>query len=138
VEERGPDSPLQATGELSGARILVVDDTQDSLDMLRFLLSGEGAMVQTASSGAEGLTIAAERDFDLVISDISMPDIDGYEFLQALREQPGYKDVPAIALTGFGRDEDEERARQAGFTTHLTKPIDFDNLVRLARVSIGK
>ena len=138
VEERGPDFTSQSTGELYGVRVLVVDDTQDSLDMLRFLLNGEGAMVQTASSGAEGLIIAAGRDFDLVISDISMPDIDGYEFLQALRERPGYQDVPAIALTGFGRDEDVERARQAGFTTHLTKPIDFDNLVRLARVSIEK
>ena len=138
VEERGAGLPLQTTGELAGAHILVVDDTQDSLDMLRFLLRGEGATVETASSGVTGLSMAAEREFNLVISDISMPDLDGYEFLQALRQNERYKDVSAIALTGFGRDEDVERARQAGFTTHLTKPIDFENLVRLARLAIGK
>jgi two-component system CheB/CheR fusion protein len=138
IERRGVAAASQTTGELSGARILIVDDTQDSLDMLCFLLSGEGASVETASSGAAGLALADETDFDLVISDISMPEMDGYEFLQALRTNPRHVQVPAIALTGFGRDEDIARARQVGFTTHLTKPLDFDDLLRLARVTIQK
>jgi signal transduction histidine kinase len=62
----------------------------------------------------------------------------GYEFLRALREKPRHATTPAIALTGFGRTEDVERARQAGFTTHLTKPLDFGTLVKLARVTLRK
>jgi PAS domain S-box-containing protein len=138
LETRGDSAAAQASGELSGARILVVDDTPDSLEMLGLLLSGEGASVKTAASATAGLAIADETDFDLVISDISMPEMDGYEFLQALRTKPRHVKVPAIALTGFGRDEDIARARQAGFTTHLTKPLDFDNLLRLARATIEK
>jgi PAS domain S-box-containing protein len=134
--DRGSGVPLKTTGQLIGARILVVDDNPDSLDTLRILLSGEGAMVETASSGALGLNSAADSDFDLVISDISMPEMDGYEFLRAFRANPRYRDTPAIALTGFGREEDVKHARQAGFTAHLTKPIDFDNLIALACVAI--
>ena len=62
--------------------------------------------------------------------------MDGYEFLRKLITDQRYKKTPAIALTGFGREEDVERARAAGFTTHLTKPIDFDHLLTLARVTL--
>jgi two-component system CheB/CheR fusion protein len=127
-----------AEGELTGARILVVDDTQDSLNMLRVLLTDKGAIIETALNGEEGLRAAESSDFDLILSDISMPGMDGYEFLRALREKPRHATTPAIALTGFGRTEDVERARQAGFTTHLTKPLDFGSLVKLARVTLRK
>jgi two-component system CheB/CheR fusion protein len=125
-------------GQLTGARILVVDDTPDSLEMLRFLLQSEGATVETALSGEKGLRLAESSEFDLIFSDISMPDMDGYEFIQALREKPTYRTTPAIALTGFGREEDVEEARQAGLTTHLTKPLDYVTLVKLARVTLRK
>jgi PAS domain S-box-containing protein len=125
-------------GELRGARILVVDDTQDSLEMLSFLLKSEGAAVETAMSGEKGLRLAESSEFDLIFSDISMPDMDGYEFMRALRENPTYRTTPAIALTGFGREEDVEESRQAGFTTHLTKPLDYVTLVKLARVTLRK
>ena len=125
-----------AEGELKGARILIVDDTLDSLDMLRLLLTSEGATVEAVSNGEKGLTAAESSKFDLIFSDISMPGMDGYQFLRALREKPGHKTTPAIALTGFGREEDVQRAREAGFMTHLTKPIDFENLVKLARVTL--
>jgi two-component system, chemotaxis family, CheB/CheR fusion protein len=127
-----------AEGELAGAHILVVDDTLDTLEMMRILLTGEGAVVIAASSGTEGLRMAEHTQFDLVLSDISMPGMDGYEFLQNLRSQPLYRNIPAIAITGFGRESDAERARHAGYTTHVTKPIDFDHLVRLARVMLNK
>lgn len=130
---------IKAENKLSGARVLLIDDSQDSLDMLRLLLSFEGAIVTTATNGKDGLRIAKDGEFDLIISDISMPIMDGYEFLKNLRsDQPWYSKVPAIALTGFGRDEDMNRARQAGFTTHLTKPLDFDQLVKLARGTLRK
>jgi two-component system, chemotaxis family, CheB/CheR fusion protein len=89
-------------------------------------------------NGEEGLRAAESSDFDLILSDISMPGMDGYEFLRALREKPHHATTPAIALTGFGRTEDVEKARQAGFTTHLTKPVDFGTLVKLARVTLRK
>jgi two-component system CheB/CheR fusion protein len=132
-----PDSP-QLTGELDGAHILVVDDTRDTLEMMRLLLTGEGAIVVTAASGTEGLRMAEHTQFDLVLSDISMPGMDGYEFLRNLRSQPLYASTPAIAITGFGREMDIEQTRQAGYTTHITKPVDFAQLVRLARVTLDK
>ena|GEM_PF-526206 len=125
-------------GELLGARILVVDDSPDSVQMLRLLLEGEGAIAETALSGDDALKKAETWPMDLIISDISMPEMDGYELLKELRRQSRYAEIPAIALTGFGRQEDVERARQAGFTTHLTKPLDFDHLVRLARITLQK
>jgi two-component system CheB/CheR fusion protein len=127
-----------AQGALTGARILVVDDTQDSIDMLHLLLESKGASVETALSGEEGLKTAEASEFDLIISDISMPGMDGYVFLQTLRENPRHETTPAIAITGFGQPEDVEKARKAGFTTHITKPINFANLVNLARLIIWK
>jgi two-component system CheB/CheR fusion protein len=127
-----------AEGELTGARILMVDDTEDSLDMLRILLRDKGAIIETALNGEEGLRAAESSEFDLILSDISMPGMDGYAFLRALREKPRYRTTPAIALTGFGREDDVKRARQAGFTTHLTKPIDFATLIKIAQVTLRK
>jgi two-component system CheB/CheR fusion protein len=136
-----PCVPVVAGAEngLCGARVLIMDDSQDSLEMLRLLLTFEGAVVTTAVNGEEGLRLARREEFDLIVSDISMPMMDGYDFLKNLRaEQLRYASVPAIALTGFGRDEDVKRAQQAGFTTHLTKPLDFDRLLQLARGALRK
>jgi two-component system CheB/CheR fusion protein len=116
--------------------VLVVDDTEDSVEMLRLLLASEGADVVGVSSGEAALAAAQARSFDLIVSDISMPGMDGYELIRRLRATPGYADTPAIALTGFGRDEDVQRARRAGFTTQLTKPLDFPSFVRLARAAL--
>jgi two-component system CheB/CheR fusion protein len=77
------------------------------------------------------------EDAILVVEDTGQG-IDTEEFLRALRANPRYRDIPAIALTGFGREEDVMHARQAGFTAHLTKPIDFDNLIALACVAIER
>jgi two-component system CheB/CheR fusion protein len=123
-------------GGLRGARILVVDDSHDSLEMLRILLSSEGAQLTTAAGGQEALNLARSENFDLIISDISMPEMDGYELLTRLRDDPRLAQIPAIALTGFGRPEDVARAREVGFTSHITKPLDFDYLVELARTAL--
>lgn len=114
-------------------RILVVDDSADTVDMLRRLLEMEGAMVATAYGGAEALEIALDRDFDVVLSDISMPGMDGFEFARRLREIEKQRDVPVIALTGFGRVEDVDRAKAEGFLSHITKPIDVNNLIEIMR-----
>jgi two-component system CheB/CheR fusion protein len=122
--------------ELRGARVLVVDDTEDSVEMLRLLLASEGAEVVGAASGQEALAAASGGRFDLIVSDISMPVMDGYELIRRLRDMVEYAGTPAIALTGFGRDEDVQRARQAGFSAQLTKPLDFARFLGLARAAL--
>ena len=109
--------------------ILVVDDSHETTEMLSRLLQMEGAIVQTARSGQEALKLARGNTFDLVISDISMPEMNGYELLNQLRQLPSMAQVPALALTGFGRISDINRAREVGFAEHLTKPLDIDKLL---------
>ena len=110
---------------------LVVDDSEDTIAMLTELLRVAGANVTTATNGADALRIAEENEFDVILSDISMPEMDGFEFLQRLRKIDGRENVPVVAITGFGRSDDIARARAAGFYSHLTKPL---NLKALAEV----
>ena len=131
-------TPAAAAAAFDGARVLVVDDNEDAVEMLRLLLECDGARVTTALGGEEALRLAEGAAFDLVVSDISMPALDGYELLRSLRGIPRHADTPAIALTGFGRDEDVERARSAGFAMHLTKPVDYNDLARLARALLRR
>ena len=118
-------------GTLQGMEVLVVDDSEDTTEMVRHLLEIGGASVCAATSGSEALSFAREREFDVVLSDISMPEMDGFEFLSRLRKLPGKEDLPAVALTGFGRPEDVQRASDQGFYAHLTKPFDLQTLARL-------
>lgn len=126
-----------ATGALSNKFILVVDDSSETTEMLGRLLQLEGAFVELARSGAEALEIARRKNFDLVVSDISMPEMDGYQLLQKLRELPSMANVPAVALTGYGRGADVERALEEGFAEHLTKPLDLDQLLQIVRRLTG-
>ncbi len=118
-------------GSLDGMSVLVVDDSEDTTEMVRHLLEIGGAAVCAATSGVEALRLAREREFDVVLSDISMPEMDGFEFLSRLRQIPGKEDLPAVALTGFGRPEDVQRASEKGFYAHLTKPFDIQQLASL-------
>ncbi len=113
---------------LSQTNFLIVDDSEDTIQMLQELLKIGGANVMTANSGAEALRLAREHEFDVILSDISMPEMDGFEFLQRLREIEGRQDVPVIAITGFGRSADIARVRAAGFYSHLTKPLNLQAL----------
>jgi CheY-like chemotaxis protein len=114
---------------LDQKQILVVDDSKETTDMLSRLLQMEGADVKTARGGLEAIDVATNARFDLIISDISMPGMDGYELLQKLRAMPQLKKVPALALTGFGSKCDISRAHQEGFAEHFTKPLDIDKLL---------
>jgi len=87
--------------------------------------------VMTATNGADALRLAAENEFDVILSDISMPEMDGFEFLQRLRKIDGRQNVPVIAITGFGRSDDIARARAAGFYSHLTKPLNLQVLTNV-------
>ena len=115
---------------LEGRRVLLVDDTPDTLETFGMLLQAEGADVVTASTAADAIAIAREDEFDLLISDIGMPDVDGYSLISALRSDLRTTRLPAVALTGYGRKADVQRALAAGFDAHLDKPVDFDKLVR--------
>jgi PAS domain S-box-containing protein len=118
-------------GSLEGMAVLVVDDSEDTTEMVQHLLEIGGASVCAATSGSEALRLAREKEFDVVLSDISMPGMDGFEFLSRLRLLPGKEDLPAVALTGFGRPEDVRRATEQGFYAHLTKPFDIQSLASL-------
>jgi len=115
---------------LSGLRVLLVDDSVDALDAFSELLELEGADVVTASSGDQALAQIERQDFDLLISDIAMPGMDGYELLTHLRDDPRTADIPAIALSGYGWGKEENlRAGAKGFDAHLAKPVLFDHLL---------
>ena len=118
-------------GRLKGLEVLVVDDSEDTAEMVQHLLEIGGASVCAVTSGSEALRIAREKDFDVVLSDISMPEMDGFQFLSELRKLPGKEELPAVALTGFGRPEDVRRAIEEGFYAHLTKPFDLQTLAHL-------
>jgi two-component system CheB/CheR fusion protein len=116
---------------LTGLHVLLVDDSIDALHAFAELLEMEGAQVVTAQSGAEALSVASgTHHFDLLISDISMPDMNGHEMLAALRARASTAHVPAIALTGFGAAADPMRDETVrGFDKYLGKPVMFDTLI---------
>jgi two-component system CheB/CheR fusion protein len=116
---------------LEGMNVLVVDDSADTTEMVQHLLEIGGATVTAVTSGFEALRVAGQNQFDVILSDISMPGMDGFEFLNQLRKVPGYQDLPAVALTGFGRPEDVQRTYDQGFVAHLTKPFDIQALACL-------
>jgi CheY-like chemotaxis protein len=103
---------------------LVVDDVFDVTEMLSVLMSHAGYDVSTASSAQEAIALAREHHFDLVISDIGMPEMNGYQLAQALRSLPGYESVPMVAVTGYSMFDDRRKSLTAGFDEHVTKPID--------------
>lgn len=105
-------------------RALVVDDAPDVSEMLGMMLRLSGYDVTIASSAAEALSCAHSIQFDVIVSDIGMPVMNGYELAERLRALPAYSAVPMIAVTGFSRYDDHTRALQSGFDAHLTKPID--------------
>ncbi len=117
--------------QLAGLRILAVDDDEDSRDLLKILLEQFDTEVTTAGSAREALETLIANRFDVIISDVGMPGEDGYELIKKIRglPQPENARVPAIALTGFARRQDEQRALAAGFDGHVTKPIEPDNLI---------
>jgi CheY-like chemotaxis protein len=107
-----------------GRRILVVDDNTDSADSLAALLRLEGHEVQTAYDGAAGVEAATAYCPDVVLLDIGLPRLNGYDAARHIRRLPGGGDILLVALTGWGQEEDRRRSRDAGFDLHLVKPVD--------------
>lgn len=113
--------------------VLVVDDVSDVTEMIELLLKHAGYDVATADSAQDALHLARMNHYDLVISDIGMPEMNGYELATALRELAAYNKTPLIAVTGYSEYDDRGRAVRAGFNVHLTKPIEPTQLLTLMR-----
>jgi CheY-like chemotaxis protein len=105
-------------------KALVVDDVADVTEMLSVLLTHAGYDVVTAASAPAALDAARERQFDVVISDIGMPEMNGYQLAKEMRLLPGYENVPMVAVTGYSMFDDKAKSTNAGFNAHVTKPID--------------
>jgi CheY-like chemotaxis protein len=108
-------------------RILVVDNDEDSVEMLATLLRVQGHEVHTAHDGLEAVGAALAFQPEVVLMDLSLPTLSGYEAARRIREQMGAGGVILVALTGWGRDEDRRRTTEAGFDYHMTKPLEFDD-----------
>jgi PAS domain S-box-containing protein len=122
-----PESALPSTGNLTNRQILLVDDEPDSREFVSFVLEEVGASVTSVASGIEALQKIEQLQFDLIISDIGMPEIDGYMLIQQIRAL-GYT-LPAIALTAYASEYDQQQALAAGFQQHIAKPIDPEMLI---------
>jgi CheY-like chemotaxis protein len=132
------ESPPAAAPPLAGLRVLAVDDDPDTLDLVAELLSLRGAEVVPAASAAAALAALQRFAPDVLVSDIGMPDRDGYDLIRDVRGL-GPDDLPAVAVTAFVSPEDRRRALDAGFQVHLAKPVDPGELTavvaRLGRAS---
>ena len=122
----------------NGLRVLIVEDNQDSAESLAMMLGLWGHAVETASDGLAALESVTRREPDVVLSDLGLPGMDGYELARQLRQRPGLEDVVLVALSGYGREEDTRRALDAGFDHHLVKPPDLDVLAELLRGVAGR
>ncbi|MCE3272868.1 MAG: putative histidine kinase, hybrid [Ramlibacter sp.] len=122
-----------APGPATELRVLVVDDNQDAADTLAAFLELLGVQVRTVHSGPEVVPAADAFAPDVVLLDIGLPGMDGYEVARALRAHPRLAQVQLIALTGWGSEQDRRRALDAGFDRHLTKPVDLGKLEELLR-----
>ncbi|RTZ45576.1 PAS domain S-box protein [Candidimonas sp. SYP-B2681] len=116
----------ECTGMLNGIRLLLVDDSAEILDMLRMLCEMEGAQVITALNGQDALAQLYEQDFDILVSDLGMPTMDGYELLMRLRKGTRNSNIPAIALSGYRYSQ---KAKAVGFTDQLCKPVPTQELL---------
>ena len=126
-----PDAEQQDYKRLHGVKVLLVDDTSEVLEVMHLLLEMEGAQVSAFYDPEIALETARDAQYDLIISDIGMPKMNGHELMQKLRTIGHLRQVPAIALTGYGAGSDQKKAAESGFTTHLSKPVAHDSLIVL-------
>ena len=118
-------------GPLSGTAILVADNDADSLDVLAYVISEQGAAVRTATNAREVLEVLRTWRPDIMLLDIAMPEMDGYDLLTAIRQEPSLHAIPAVAVTGHTYASDKQRAEDVGFARHIAKPVDIDTLLQI-------
>ena len=123
-----PSQRAAAAPAVMQRRVLMVDDDSDSLEIFAMLVRMKRASVDTAGSGAQALEMLGAGDYDLVLSDVGMPDMSGLEFMQRAREAWPDKRFYSVAITGYGAEEDAQAAMAAGFNAHVSKPISLERL----------
>jgi PAS domain S-box-containing protein len=127
------------TQPLQGIEVLVVDDDRDNLDFLTFILLESGANAIALESAQEALSILQQRKFDILLSDIGMPEMDGYALIKLIRqltpEQGGQ--IPAIALTAYAGQTNQQQALEVGFSHHIAKPVDIDELLEVISIMLS-
>jgi CheY-like chemotaxis protein len=130
-EHASPPVRHEGAIDLGGLRVLLVEDDQDARELLREVLLQHRAVVTAACSVREALEVIGSGRPDVLVSDLAMPDEDGYELIRTVRRRPAEEGggIPALALTAHARKEDERRALEAGFQMHAAKPIDPDELI---------
>jgi two-component system CheB/CheR fusion protein len=125
-------STITPTGPI---RVLIVEDNRDAVESLRDLLELSGCSVAVARSGPEALEVGSQFRPEVVLCDLGLPGLNGYQVAAELRRNPITAKARLIAISGYGQDEDMRRSREAGFDLHLTKPVDFEELQRFLEVS---
>jgi PAS domain S-box-containing protein len=128
----------QTESQPRSVHLMIVEDDADTLEMLRATLEARGFRVTACESASETLQVAPNNSIDLIISDIGMPEIDGFEMIKRLRQLPGYELVPAIALSGYASQKDARNALAAGFNAHVSKPVDPGELAALVNRLLQK
>jgi NO-binding membrane sensor protein with MHYT domain/CheY-like chemotaxis protein/nitrogen-specific signal transduction histidine kinase len=123
--------------DLSGVRVLVIDDAPDTLDVLEQILSFSGAATMTAPGAGAALALLEREVPDVIVSDVGMPEVDGFELMRRIRGRGATAAIPAIALTAFTRQDDRVRALQAGFTDYLAKPVEPAALAAAIRRAVA-
>jgi signal transduction histidine kinase/ActR/RegA family two-component response regulator len=139
--EPAPSLPTEPVADLSGVRVLLVDDEADGREMIAKMLESRGAVVDSAASADEALSRLDRGTADVLISDIGMPRVDGYELMRRVRRlgsSDRVRAIPAIALTAFARPEDAAKADLAGFHLHLAKPVEPTKLFASVDALIGR
>jgi CheY-like chemotaxis protein len=139
AQEAPPQGDQQQQTSETKYRVLIVDDLKDSANTLAMLLKRMGHEVETAYDGEEAIAAAASFRPEVVLLDIGLPKLNGYDACRRMRAQPWGKDMLLIALTGWGQEEDRQRTREAGFDHHLTKPIGTSVLLKtVAEVQVAR
>lgn len=128
---QGPPNLSSESIKIAACRILVVDDNRDAAMSLAMLLKIGGHDTQVAHDGVDAVAKAADFKPDMVLLDIGLPKMNGYDACRAIREQPWHKDIVIVALTGWGQEEDRRKSSEAGFNGHLVKPVDHAMLMKL-------
>ena len=116
---------------IGGLKVLVADDNEDAVESAAMVLAMNGNEVKLASDGLEAVEAADRYRPDVVLLDIGMPKLNGFEACRRIRSAPWGKDMLVVAVTGWGQEEDRRRTAEAGFDAHFTKPVDFASVMRL-------
>jgi CheY-like chemotaxis protein len=140
ISPRIPSPGEDGNGSLAGLRVLVVDDQEDTRELIAIVLSERGASVLQAGSVREALAVLQSKNVDLLLSDIAMPEEDGYALMKQLRQLFVARQHPApiaVALTAYAGEEDAQRILRAGYSVHIPKPVEPDRLLQKIALAVA-